>query len=75
MVGEQINIIRATIKDAQLLSDLSNVTFIETYRGSGSDEDLLAFMDEYFSEAIIEEELKDPADNYYLAFINDMPAG
>lgn len=70
-----INIRRADKNDAALLSDLSNVTFIETYRECGPDEDLVKFMDTCYSEDVIASELQDPEDFYYIAFINNFPAG
>lgn len=75
MVVEEINIIRADKNDAQLLSDLSNVTFIETYRGSCSDNDLIGFIDKCFNEDVIRQELEDPEDFYYIAFADGFPAG
>jgi ribosomal protein S18 acetylase RimI-like enzyme len=75
VVTGNIHIKRADKNDAQLLSDLSNITFIETYRGNFSDEDLSAFMDDYFNETAIAEELQNADDFYYIAFINGFPAG
>ena len=70
-----INIIRADKNDAQLLSDLSNITFIETYRGSSPDNDLIAFTDKYFNSEKISEEIENADDLYYLAFVDGFPAG
>lgn len=75
MVSPEINIIRADVAHAALLSDLSNITFIETYRGSCPDEDLLAVMNSWFNEEVIAKELQDPNDFYYIAFANGFPAG
>ncbi len=70
-----IEIKRADENDAALLSDLSNITFIETFRGTCSDEDLTGFIDSCFNENIISNELNDPEDLYYIAFIDGFPAG
>lgn len=75
MVKPEINISRAGPGDAQLVSDLSIVTYIETYRGSCPDHDLTAFIDRCFNEKVITEELKDPDDLYYIAFADGFPAG
>ncbi len=75
MVNPEINIKRADKNDAQLLSDLSNITFIETYQDCGPDKDLIKFMDDNYSEQVIAEELQNPEDFYYIALINNFPAG
>lgn len=75
MVTDVLNIIRADINDAQLISDLSNVTFIETYRGTCSDNDLLQFLDKYFSEEVIFKELQDENEFYFIAFVDGFAAG
>ena len=75
MVTPDIHIKRADKNDAALLSDLSNITFIETYRGSCPDHDLLSVMDSWFNEQAISRELDDPDDFYYIAFADGFPAG
>lgn len=75
MVTPEINIKRADNSDAQLLSDLSNATFIETYRECAPDEDLMKFMDATYNEQVITEELENENDFYFIAYINNFPAG
>lgn len=75
MVNHEINIRRASARDAQLISDMSTVTFIETYRGSCADEDIPSFIDKHFNEEVIAGELADPDDLYYIAFADGLPAG
>ena len=75
MVIELVNIVRAEVKDLQLVWDLSHLTFIETYRGTCSDEDLQHFLDKCFSEDAILQELKDTKDFYFIAFADGFPAG
>lgn len=72
---KKIEIRRADENDAQLLSDLSNITFIETFRGTCTDKDLTDFIDRYFNKAVIDEELKDEEDYYFIAFADGFPAG
>jgi GNAT superfamily N-acetyltransferase len=71
----EIKIKRAIAADAQLISDLSTVTFIETYRGSCSDDDTVDFIDKCFNVDDITKELNDPDDFYYIAFADGFPAG
>ena len=75
MVIPKINIVRATENDAALIADLSTVTFLETYRGSSPDDDLITFIDECFNENVIAKELKDADDLYFIAFADGFPAG
>ncbi len=75
MVKHEINIKRATPADAQLLSDLSTITFIETYRGDCPDNDMSEFIDRCYNENIIFKELENPADFYYIAFVDGLPGG
>lgn len=70
-----IEIKRAKVNDAALLSDLSNVTFIETYRGSCADTDLMDFIDRCFNEEVISKELENPDDFYYISFVDGFAAG
>lgn len=75
MVAPELNIIRATENDAGLLSDLSNVTFIETFRGTCPDDDLMFFLDKCFNPTTISNELSDPDDLYYIVYSDGFPAG
>ena len=75
MVAPDINIKMAGNEDVQLLSDLSIATFIETYRGTCPDEDILDFTETYFNENIIADELDDKNDFYFIVFADGFPAG
>lgn len=75
MVENSIHIERAAVADAQLISDLSNATFIETYRGTCTDDDLVNFINKCFAENIIEEELQSEDEFYFIAFTDGLPAG
>ena len=70
-----VNIVRAVLEDAHLISDLSNATFIQTYRGTCSDEDLLQFIDKCFNEEGVLKELIDPENYYFIAFADEFPVG
>lgn len=70
-----INITRATAADAELISQLSIITFEETFKGTCTDEDLQWFVDHTFSPAAVLDELKDDNDLYFIAWYNHMAAG
>ena len=71
----QINIRRATLKDASLLSQLSAITFLDTFRGTCTDEEIEQFVEDCFSTAAIYKELQDENDFYFIAIINNVAAG
>ena len=75
MVKVEINIVRATPKDAILLSHLGKITFEDTFRGTCTDEDLQSFVDTVFSHAATLNDLKDKNDFYFIAWYNNTAAG
>ena len=70
-----IKISRATINDAAVLEALSKKTFYETFTGTCTDEDMQDFLQEYFNASIIAKELTDENDLYFLAMVDEVPAG
>ena len=75
MVKEGLHIRRATTNDAKLLCELSTVTFFDTFKGTCTDEDMQEFIEQYFNEKQIYEELQDPDDFYFIIFLEDIAAG
>ncbi|MEP6617018.1 MAG: GNAT family N-acetyltransferase [Ginsengibacter sp.] len=71
----KINIRRAMPGDAPIIAALSEITFVESFKGTCSDEDLDHFVNKCFSPEGIEKELKDENDFYFIAWLNDDPAG
>src|SRR5688500_18782500 len=71
----QINIRRATLKDASLLSQLSTITFLDTFRGTCTDEEIENFVEDCFNTGKIYKELQDENDFYFIAFINNLAVG
>jgi ribosomal protein S18 acetylase RimI-like enzyme len=71
----QIDIRRGTLNDASLLSHLSTVTFLDTFRGTCKDEEIEQFVQRHFNVDVIYKELQDKNDFYFIAFANDQPAG
>lgn len=70
-----IKISRATINDAAVLEALSKKTFYDTFTGTCTDEDMQDFLQEYFNASIIAKELTDENDLYFLAMVDEVPAG
>lgn len=75
MVNKEVCIRRAIPADVQLLSNLSSVTFHETFKGTCTDEDLAGFIDASYNANQILNELQDVNDLFFLAFIDMKPVG
>ncbi len=75
MVKEDLHIRRAVAGDAKLLSDLSAVTFFDTFYGTCTDEDMQGFIEQYFNEKQVNKELQNPNDFYFIAFIDGIAVG
>ncbi len=75
MVKEALHIRRATTADAKLISGLSEVTFFDTFHGTCTEEDMEGFIKQFFNEKQVYEELENPDDFYFIAFINDTAVG
>ena len=72
---EQIIIRRATIADAVKLSAISIQTFYDTFIGTCKEEDMTAFLKEYFNLKQVQAELSNENDFYYLAELNGRVVG
>ena len=66
---------RATIEDAETLSEISKRTFYDTFTGTCTEEDMQSFLDEYFNLSKVKQELLNEKDRYYLAEVNGVTAG
>ena len=75
MVEENLYIRRASIDDTKLLSELGAVTFYDTFTGTCTDEDMQEFIEIYFNKKQVQDELKDPNDFYFIAFIDEVAVG
>ena len=75
MVTPEINITRATINDAELISHLSKITFEDTFTGTCTDEDMQSFVENCFSPSATLHDLKDDDDLYFIAWHNNVAAG
>lgn len=70
-----IDICRGTTNDASLLSQLSITTFLDTFRGTCTDEEIEYFVEQHFNIDQVYKELQDENDFYFIAFANEEPAG
>jgi|SRR5687768_5333551 len=70
-----IDIRRGTLDDAPLLSQLSTITFLDTFRGTCTDDEIEQFVQEYFNIDQVRKELKDENDFYFIAFVNKEAVG
>lgn len=75
MVTKEIEIRRASQRDAELLTELSKVTFYDTFKDTCTSEDMQGFLRDYFSIQQIEKELSDENDFYFIAYSDARPAG
>ncbi len=75
MEMEQIIIRRATIADALKLSAISIQTFYDTFISTCTEEDMNAFLKEYFNIKQVQLELNNENDFYYLAELNGKVVG
>ncbi len=75
MTTERIEILRATPDDAQLISELSTITFRDTFMGTCTDEDMRGFIEQYFNKEQVLSELQNTDDFYFIAFGDRRAAG
>jgi len=70
-----IQIIKATIKDAKLLSKIGKASFLVAHGHSASKEDIKNYVGLNFSEGNFLSELENPENLYFLITYNDKIAG
>ena len=70
-----IEIRRGTLNDAVLLSQLSTTTFLDTFRGTCTDEEIEQFVQRCFNVEQTYKELQDKDDFYFIASTDKEPAG
>lgn len=70
-----ISIIRATVKDSQLLAGMGRITFLEAHGNSASAEIVTDYVDQNYSETVITTQLNDPGNLYHLIYYSGAPAG
>jgi len=68
-------ICKASEKDSALLSNLAELTFIESHGHSAPAEDISNYIAEKYNEDIFKTELSNPENIYHFIYYNDKPAG
>ncbi len=71
----KIDIRRADTNDSLLISQLSSVTFLETFNGTCTDVDIQQFISGCFNNEQVYKELQDQFDFYFIAYINNEAVG
>jgi ribosomal protein S18 acetylase RimI-like enzyme len=67
-MSESIHIRRGTVEDVEVLADLGEQTFRETFASQNTPADMKAYVERAFAPAKIRGELEDPASVFLLAF-------
>jgi ribosomal protein S18 acetylase RimI-like enzyme len=70
-----LRIEKVTAADAKLVTELSRKTFYDTFIEHNSEEDMMQFLDTYFIEPNIAEELSRPTNICYVAYDNNEAVG
>lgn len=70
-----VNIIVATPLHADVITRLSQITFTETFAHCNSEEDMAIYIANDMSHERINGELLNPDNTFFIAFVNDIPAG
>lgn len=65
----------ATLKDAELIADLSRQTFYETFASQNTSANMEKFLNEQFTREKLIAEVNEPWLVFFLAFINDEAVG
>jgi ribosomal protein S18 acetylase RimI-like enzyme len=65
----------ATEIDAELVADLSRQTFYESFAGDNTEENMDKFMNLQFTKERLIDEVKQPWQLFFLAYIKDEPVG
>jgi len=71
----EITIRMAIASDAELIADLSRQTFYESFAADNSKEDMDKFMNEQFTREKLIDEVKQPWQLFFLAYMKDEPVG
>jgi len=61
-------------RDLDILKQLSEATFVETFSEGNSKEDMEAYLEQNFNEARLTEELGNPSSLFFLVLLHDSPA-
>lgn len=70
-----ISIRKATEEDCAIIAAIGKVSVADSHEGSSSEEDMNAFLERHYTAAVIQEELQDAHNIYYILYYNNTPAG
>ena len=70
----QVSIKRCTPDDVRTLRDIGRQTFLETFQGTTSDENMDAYLERAFNLGQLEKELSNPSSQFFLLYADDEPA-
>ncbi len=71
----EVAIRKINLEGAAALSKISKITFFDTFNGTCTPQDLSIFLNDYFNEIQITNELNNKNDFYFFAEINGDPVG
>jgi ribosomal protein S18 acetylase RimI-like enzyme len=69
------SIVRAEVKDTELLSEIGKLTFIESHGSCAKPEDINIYLTEKYSTYVFKEELSDAKNIYYIIYHDKRPIG
>lgn len=69
----QITIRRITAADAAVLTNIARQAFYDTFTGTCTETDMQEFLDRYFSEQVLAEEINNPGNFYFFAEVDGVP--
>lgn len=68
-------VVRATIKDTDLLTKLGRETFFESHGLSASIKDIDEYVNLKFNTEVFEQELSDSKNHFYILYYKELPVG
>lgn len=69
------SIVRAEGKQAQLLSEIATLTFLESHGNSAKTEDIQKYVTEKYNTVVIKKELRDKKNIYCIIYYKEQPVG
>lgn len=72
---ENIEISRVTVNDIKLLQEIGRKTFYDTFSSSNTEENMMKYLEEGFSEEKLISELNNAYSEFYFAVIDDKVVG
>ncbi|MEO6301990.1 MAG: GNAT family N-acetyltransferase [Bacteroidia bacterium] len=70
-----IEIKKADLSDLEVLTELAQISFIESHGHSAPEKDIRSYVDKSLSLDSFKQELLDQTNNYYILYYNNTPVG